>query len=473
LIRTGSVTHAFDENARATSLNFTPTSGGLNVEMSANRNDVPPGYYMLFIVNNQGVPSVASFVRFPAPYEDTAPPTAPTNLKATGSIGSASLTWTAATDNTGVSLYNVHRSSTPGFTPTVANRIGQVTTTSFTDSGLAAGTWYYKVTAEDAAGNIGPPSEEAQALVTVDSAPPSAPTGLKVTPADTSASLTWTASTDNVGVTGYRVLRNGVQVGAPTSTSFTDTGLTPGTPYTYTVVAVDAAKNESEPSSPVTVTTLSSATLSLDKTVTTRQSTAGSTIVSPALTTAKSGELLLAFVASDGPSAGSSQTMSSVTGGGLTWTLRARANGQAGTAEIWQAVAPTVLTNATITATRASGGYQGSITVAAFIGANTSVNGAVASSSAATGAPSVSLVTTRAGSWVWGVGEDWDKAAARTIGPSQTMVDQFLSPSGDTFWTQRQTSSTPAAGTTVAINDTAPTGDRWDLAIIEVPAAGP
>jgi chitodextrinase len=473
LIRTGSVTHAFDQNARATSLNFTTTSGGLNVEMAANRNDVPPGYYMLFIVNNQGVPSVASFVRFPAPYEDTSPPSAPTNLKATGGVGTASLSWTAATDDNGVTLYNVHRSSTPGFTPTAANRVGQVMTTSFTDTGVAAGTWYYKVTAEDAAGNIGPASEQAQVLVTVDGTPPSAPTGLKVTPGSTSASLTWTASTDNIGVTGYRVLRNGVQAGTPTSTSFTDTGLTPSTAYTYTVVAYDAAKNESEPSAPVTITTLSAPGLSLDKSVTTRQSTAGSTIASPALTTAQPGELLLAFVTSDGPSAGSSQTISSVSGGGLTWTLRRRANGQAGTAEIWQAVAPTVLTNTTITATRASGSYQGAITVAAFIGADTSVNGAVGSSSAATGAPSVSLVTTRAGSWVWGTGEDWDKATARTLGPNQTMVDQFLSPSGDTFWTQRQTSPTPAAGTMVTINDTAPTGDRWDLAIIEVPAASP
>jgi hypothetical protein len=54
------------------------------------------------------------------------------------------------------------------------------------------------------------------------------------------------------------------------------------------------------------------------------------------------------------------------------------------------------------------------------------------------------------------------------------MVDQFLSPSGDTFWTQRQTAPTPAAGTTVTINDLAPTADRWDLALVEVmPAAGP
>ena len=473
LIRTGSVTHAFDQNARATSLSFSQASGGLNIDMPSNRNDVPPGYYMLFIVNGQSVPSVASFVRFPAPYEDSTQPSAPTNLTATGGAGFASLSWTAATDENGVARYNVHRSSTSGFTPTAANRVGQTTSTSYTDSGVTPGTWYYKVTAEDGAGNIGPASEEAQAVVTGDTTPPEAPSGLKATPAETSAALSWTPPSDNVGVTGYRVFRNGGQVGTPSSPSFADIGLTPATPYTYTVKALDAAGNESEASAPLTVTTLSAASLSLDKTVTTRQSSAASTISSPALTTAKAGELLLAFIGSDGPNAASSQSISSVTGAGLTWTLRRRANGQAGTAEIWQAVAPTTVTSKTITATRASGSYQGSITVAAFAGADTAVNGATGSASAASGAPSASLVTTRAGSWVWGVGEDWDKGSARTIGPSQTMVDQFLSPSGDTFWTQRQTAPTPAAGTTVAINDTAPTGDRFDLAIVEILPAGP
>ena len=72
--------------------------------------------------------------------------------------GSATLSWTAASDNVGVVRYNVHRSTTAGFTPATANRIGQPTGTSYTDSGLAAGTYYYRVTAEDAAGNISAPS---------------------------------------------------------------------------------------------------------------------------------------------------------------------------------------------------------------------------------------------------------------------------------------------------------------------------
>ena len=64
----------------------------------------------------------------------------------------------------GVTRYNVHRSTTPGFTPTAANRIAQPTGTSYADRGLATGTYYYRVTAEDAAGNIERASNEASAV---------------------------------------------------------------------------------------------------------------------------------------------------------------------------------------------------------------------------------------------------------------------------------------------------------------------
>ena len=83
------------------------------------------------------------------------------------------LGWTAATDNVGVVRYNVHRGTSSGFTPSVANRIAQPTGTTFTNTGLAAGTYYYRVTAEDAAGNVGPASNQASATVTS-----SPPTGL-------------------------------------------------------------------------------------------------------------------------------------------------------------------------------------------------------------------------------------------------------------------------------------------------------
>ncbi|MCA2180991.1 Ig-like domain-containing protein [Nonomuraea glycinis] len=97
---------------------------------------------------------------------DTQAPTAPGSLTATGGPRSASLTWTAATDNVGVTGYTIHRSTTPGFTPSDANRVGSVQSTSFLDAGLAAGTYYYQVRAVDAAGNTGPASAEASATAT-------------------------------------------------------------------------------------------------------------------------------------------------------------------------------------------------------------------------------------------------------------------------------------------------------------------
>jgi chitodextrinase len=67
--------------------------------------------------------------------------------------------------------------------------------------------------------------------------------------------VSWSSSTDNVGVTGYRVFRNGTAVATPTATSYADSGLAPGTTYTYRVSARDAAGNESGQSVAVSATT--------------------------------------------------------------------------------------------------------------------------------------------------------------------------------------------------------------------------
>jgi chitodextrinase len=89
-----------------------------------------------------------------------------------------------------------------------------------------------------------------------DTQPPSAPAGLAVTgTTSSSASLSWSAATDNVGVTGYDVYRGGTLVGTSTGTSYTDTGLSASTAYTYTVKAVDAAGNLSAASNSATATT--------------------------------------------------------------------------------------------------------------------------------------------------------------------------------------------------------------------------
>jgi chitodextrinase len=92
-----------------------------------------------------------------------------------------------------------------------------------------------------------------------DTQAPSVPTNLSGTATTSSAiRLNWTASTDNVGVTGYRVYRNGVQIATTTITNYSNTGLTPATQYSYTVSAFDAARNFSAQTSAISVTTAQS-----------------------------------------------------------------------------------------------------------------------------------------------------------------------------------------------------------------------
>ena len=89
-----------------------------------------------------------------------------------------------------------------------------------------------------------------------DTTPPTTPTGLTSSNVgQTQATVSWNASTDNVGVTGYRVSRNGTDLPTIAGTSFTDTALLPGTTYSYTVRAVDAAGLASAPSTALAVTT--------------------------------------------------------------------------------------------------------------------------------------------------------------------------------------------------------------------------
>ena len=213
------------------------------------------------------------------------------------------------------------------------------------------------------------------------------------------------------------------------------------------------------------------ADVSIDTQVSGDSQSAASSIVSPAISTNSGNELLLAFVSTDALS--SKMTVTGVTGGGLTWSLvfvRTRNLVPRRYGE-HSRVAP--LTNATVTASL-SQKVLASISVISFSGVDTTGSngagaiGAVTSASASSGAPTASLTTTRNGSWVFGVGNDYDNAIGRTVGPNQTLVHQFLSPLGDTYWMQRQNSPTIAAGTAVKINDTAPTGDRFNLSICEV-----
>jgi hypothetical protein len=103
------------------------------------------------------------------------------------------------------------------------------------------------VLAYDAAGNASAQSAPRSVTTLGDTQAPTVPAGLNGTATSmTEINLTWTASTDNIGVTGYRVFRNGTEIAnVTTGTTYADTGLTQNTSYTYTVLAYDADGNRS------------------------------------------------------------------------------------------------------------------------------------------------------------------------------------------------------------------------------------
>ncbi|UAJ77808.1 hypothetical protein IT072_10845 [Leifsonia sp. ZF2019] len=258
-------------------------------------------------------------------------------------------------------------------------------------------------------------------------------------------------------------------------TSLTDTYTTPGggspsaSTTTYCYDNADRLTSTTAPAGP----SQPAQALAIDAQVSADGADLASAVTVNALTTTKSGDVLVALVSADGPGQAAGQT-ATVTGAGLTWSLVKRANTRYGTSEIWTTTAPGTLSNASVTATLSNtNGYHKSISVLAYSGA--AGIGASAAAGAASGAPSVTLTTTTAGSQVVGVGNDWDGATARTLGAGQTVIHEFADAAvGDDFWMQRTSGTTGTAGTAVTINDTAPTGDQWNLAAAEVtPAAAP
>ena len=197
---------------------------------------------------------------------DTQAPTAPSNLMATAISGSQiNLTWTASTDNVGVTGYLLERCQGAGCTSFA--QIATPTGTAFSDTGVAANTNYsYRVRATDAAANLSAYSNVASAATPApDTQPPTPPGALTATVGGAGQiDLSWTASTDNVGVTGYRIVRcegpgctgfaKIVQLSG-TGTTYSDTGLAPNTSYSYEVRAMDAAGNLSDYSNVASATT--------------------------------------------------------------------------------------------------------------------------------------------------------------------------------------------------------------------------
>ena len=197
------------------------------------------------------------------PAADTTPPTVPGDVTVTAQSPTQILvSWTASTDTggSGVGGYRVYRDG--GATP-----VATVAATSYTDNDVVAGgTYAYTVRAVDRAT---PPNVSAlsvsvsgttPAAPPVDNTPPSVPANVTAVAQSASQILvSWIASTDASGISGYRVFRNGggTPVTTVQATSYTDNGLNAGTQYTYTVRAVDGSSlaNESVDSAAASATT--------------------------------------------------------------------------------------------------------------------------------------------------------------------------------------------------------------------------
>ena len=200
------------------------------------------------------------------PATDTSAPSVPTDTTATATAwNSVTVSWTASTDDVGVTSYTILANGT---------QVGVVSgsATSFTDATTQGSTPYtYTVIASDAAGNACAQSDAASVTTPamtqpVDTTAPTVPSGLTATSAPGEIDLSWSASTDDMAVAGYSIVRDGTPIATSYSTSFADTAAAVGTPHTYTVAAFDGAGNNSDPSASATATTASAQTASVSYT---------------------------------------------------------------------------------------------------------------------------------------------------------------------------------------------------------------
>ncbi|GIJ51414.1 hypothetical protein Val02_83000 [Virgisporangium aliadipatigenens] len=196
--------------------------------------------------------------RWSAPV-DTTPPSAPGELRADDlACDSVTLTWSAATDDVGVTGYDIYHdgqfvTAVPGDTRSVSVPV------------VGGATWGFYVNARDAAGNVsqaGPTVTVTPPFCAPDDEAPATPTGLTAAATGTTVTLHWNAAADNVAVTAYLILRDGATVATvggsaanPPATTYTDSGLRPNTTYRYTVVARDAQGNRSAESAPASAST--------------------------------------------------------------------------------------------------------------------------------------------------------------------------------------------------------------------------
>jgi hypothetical protein len=208
------------------------------------------GYVPLVYQSGSGPYNIVLETRYPYML------TAPTGLAAVATrTPQVNLSWNASTGPFPITGYTIYRNGSM-----LTSVLGTPPVTTYSDLTVAQATHYtYTVDAVDSTGTHSPQSA-AVPVDTPDISPPSVPTGLTATPTFThTVNLSWTASTDNVGVTGYTIYRNGTMLatvlGTPPVTTYSDATVLDVTTYTYNVDAFDAGGNHSAQSAPAMATT--------------------------------------------------------------------------------------------------------------------------------------------------------------------------------------------------------------------------
>lgn len=166
-------------------------------------------------------------------------PEAPSAMTVTAGDNEATIEWNAVARATS---YNIYRSTTQGLQGT---KVGASATTSYVDSTALNGTtYYYQLTADNAAGEGPPSAQSAGATPSMPVAVPQAPTGLNATPGDAQVTLSWTAA---AGARSYNIYRStnaglpGSKIGSSSTTEYIDAAVVNGTAYFYQVTADNAA----------------------------------------------------------------------------------------------------------------------------------------------------------------------------------------------------------------------------------------
>lgn len=311
------------------------------------------------------------------------------------------------------------------------------------------------------------------AVVTVNNATSSGPVVRLTDPANGSI-LSATAAlyatvASNQTIANVEFFVDNISVGKVTSPPYMiswDTTTVPDGPHQLKASATDSLGNVSNSALVIPTVNNSHPAKLIEKDVSISVDGQG-TITTPPFSTTTANDLLVAFLAYDGPS-NSAQT-TNISGAGLTWTLLVRSNTQSGTSEIWSARADGTLSNVTVESLHgADGDFHGSLSVIAFTNAaGTSV---VGRAGAPSGAPDIYLPGVVAGDWVFAVGNDGDGAIARTPVSEQELVHQEVDTTdGNTFWVQSTTEPSTINGL-VNIHDTKPTDNQWNYAAVEIVA---